>query len=170
MKEEDGREVSREVVVTGFGRTDTHELPSCLTWGPDGFLYGLNGVFNHCQISSAGRDYEFNCALYRIDPHTHRFELFCEGTSNPWGLVWDPNGSAIVSTCHWANDHVFHFVETGYYQRQAGAYVIRLAKLFSPKTNRMIIRGNTESSQDSTPLMVRIIGRRIRDSNGLFDC
>lgn len=122
MKEKDGREISREVVVTGFGRTDTHELPSCLTWGPDGFLYGLNGVFNHCQITSAGRDYKFNCALYRIDPRTHRFELFCEGTSNPWGLVWDPDGSAIVSTCHWANDHVFHFVETGYYQRQAGAY------------------------------------------------
>ena len=37
---------SREVVVTGFGRTDTHELPNSLTWGPDGFLYGLNGVFN----------------------------------------------------------------------------------------------------------------------------
>ena len=30
MKEENGREASREVVVTGFGRTDVHELPSSL--------------------------------------------------------------------------------------------------------------------------------------------
>src|SRR5262249_52584434 len=29
---------------------------------------------------------------------------------------------ALVEACHWANDHLFHFVETGYYQRQAGAY------------------------------------------------
>ena len=38
-----------EVVVTGFGRTDTHELPNSLTWGPDGWLYGLNGVFNYSR-------------------------------------------------------------------------------------------------------------------------
>ena len=35
----------QSVVVTGFGRADTHELPNALTWGPDGCLYGLNGVF-----------------------------------------------------------------------------------------------------------------------------
>ena len=121
-EEENGEAVSRKVILTGFGRTDTHELPSSLTWGPDGWLYGLNGVFNHCEIVSEGTKYRFNCALYRIHPRTHRFEVFCEGTSNPWGLVWDPHGSAIVSTCHWAKDHVFHFVETGYYKRQAGPY------------------------------------------------
>src|SRR5678815_3611543 len=31
MREKDGKEASREVVVTGFGRTDTHELPNSLT-------------------------------------------------------------------------------------------------------------------------------------------
>src|SRR6478672_4578505 len=52
LREKNGKEVSREVVVTGFGRTDTHELPNSLTWGPDGWLYGLNGVFNQCRIRS----------------------------------------------------------------------------------------------------------------------
>src|SRR5579864_3032528 len=43
----DGKAAGKpEVVVTGFGRHDTHELPNSLTWGPDGWLYGLNGVFN----------------------------------------------------------------------------------------------------------------------------
>ncbi|HVR72731.1 MAG TPA: PVC-type heme-binding CxxCH protein [Planctomycetota bacterium] len=122
LEEKDGKEVRREVVVTGFGRTDTHELPNSLTWGPDGWLYGLNGVFNKSRVVSGGREFAFTCALFRVHPRTRQFEVVCEGTSNPWGLAWDTEGSALVSACHWAKDHLFHFVETGYYQRQAGAY------------------------------------------------
>lgn len=123
LREQDGKEVSREVVLTGFGRTDTHELPNSLTWGPDGWLYGLNGVFNQSRIrSNNGREYKFNCALWRVHPHTREFQIVSEGTSNPYGLAWDTEGSAIVEACHWANDHLFHFVETGHYQRQAGAF------------------------------------------------
>jgi len=123
LGEKDGRETSREVVVTGFGRTDTHELPNSLTWGPDGWLYGLNGVFNQCRIrSNNGQEYQFNCALWRLHPRTREFQIVSEGTSNPYGLAWDTEGSAIVEACHWANDHLFHFVETGHYQRQAGTF------------------------------------------------
>src|SRR5438034_3715738 len=64
LREKDGKEASREVVLTGFGRTDTHELPNSLTWGPDGWLYGLNGVFNQSRVrSNNGKEYQFNCAL-----------------------------------------------------------------------------------------------------------
>ena len=123
LREKDGKEISREVVVTGFGRTDTHELPNSLTWGPDGWLYGLNGVFNQCRIvSNNGREYKFNAALWRVHPRTHEFQIVSEGTSNPYGLAWDTEGSAIIEACHWANDHLFHFVETGHYQRQAGTF------------------------------------------------
>lgn len=123
LTEKDGKETSRQVIVTGFGRSDMHELPNSLTWGPDGWLYGLNGVFNPSRIrSNNGKEYNFTCAMWRIHPRTHEFQVVCEGTSNPYGIAWDKNGSAIVEACHWANDHLFHFVETGYYQRQAGAY------------------------------------------------
>ena len=71
LREKDGQEASREVVLTGFGRTDTHELPNSLTWGPDGWLYGLNGVFNQSRVrSNNGREYKFNCALWRVHPRT----------------------------------------------------------------------------------------------------
>jgi putative membrane-bound dehydrogenase-like protein len=122
FREENGKPLSREVVVTGFGRTDTHELPNSLTWGPDGWLYGLNGVFNESRVVSQGREFKFNCAMWRIHPRTREFQVVSEGTSNPYGIAWDFEGSAIVEACHWANDHLFHFVETGQYQRQAGAY------------------------------------------------
>jgi putative heme-binding domain-containing protein len=123
LREKDSKETSREVVLTGFGRTDTHELPNSLTWGPDGWLYGLNGVFNQCRVrSNNGKEYKFNCALWRVHPRTHEFQVISEGTSNPYGVAWDTEGSAIVEACHWANDHLFHFVETGHYQRQAGTF------------------------------------------------
>src|SRR5688572_6307597 len=133
--DEGGKAGRREVVVTGFGRADTHELPNSLTWGPDGWLYGLNGVFNPSRIVSAGKTYEFTCALWRVHPRTREFRVVCEGTSNPWGIAWDLDGSAIVSACHWANDHLFHFVETGYYKRQAGPYPPYSVRLGSISTH-----------------------------------
>ena len=115
-----GKADKREVVVTGFGRADTHEVPNNLTWGPDGYLYGLNGVFNEAHIKQNGKDFRFTCALYRINPRTREFSLFCQGTSNPWGLGLGFEGSAFVSAC--VIDHLWHLTETGYYHRQGGPY------------------------------------------------
>ena len=110
-KDRDGKADGKpQVVVTGFGRTDTHELPNSLTWGPDGYLYGLNGVFNHSHVKYTEENpnyksdhpgWQFTCACFRIHPVTREFEIFCEGTSNPWGLAFDHEGSAFVSACPW---------------------------------------------------------------------
>ena len=116
----DGRADKQEVVITGFGRSDTHELPNSLTWGPDGWLYGLNGVFNPSHVEYRGRTYDFTCALFRIHPRTRDFEIFAEGTSNPWGIAFDGEGSAFVSAC--VIDHLWHLTESGYYHRQGGPY------------------------------------------------
>ncbi len=110
----------REVIVTGFGRYDTHELPNSLTWGPDGWLYGWNGVFNRSVVTHQGKIHDFTCALFRIHPETRRFELFAEGTSNPWGVAFNPEGSAFASAC--VIDHLWHLSESGYYHRQGGPY------------------------------------------------
>jgi len=116
----DGKADKSEVVVTGFGRRDTHELPNSLTWGPDGWLYGLNGVFNPSHIEYRGKTYDFTCALFRIHPKTREFELFAEGTSNPWGIAFNQDGAAFISAC--VIDHLWHLTETGYYHRQGGPY------------------------------------------------
>ena len=116
----DGKADQREVVVTGFGRDDTHELPNSLSWGPDGWLYGWNGVFNASHINYRGKTYDFTCAIFRIHPRTREFEVFCEGTSNPWGIAWDNEGSAFASAC--VIDHLWHLTESGYYHRQGGPY------------------------------------------------
>jgi putative membrane-bound dehydrogenase-like protein len=122
LRDSDGDGVAdqSEVVVTGFGRHDTHELPNSLTWGPDGWLYGLNGVFNPSHVVHQGREHRFDCAVFRIHPVTREFEVFANGTSNPWGMAFDPQGSMFLSAC--VIDHLWHIVEGGYYQRQSGAY------------------------------------------------
>ena len=116
----DDKADSQEVIVTGFGRDDTHELPNSLTWGPDGWLYGLNGVFNPGKVTHQGKTHEFTCTLFRIHPKSKAFELFCEGTSNPWGVAFDPEGNAFVSAC--VIDHLWHLAEGAYYHRQGGPY------------------------------------------------
>ncbi len=116
----DDKADEREVILTGFGRFDTHELPNTLTWGPDGWIYGLNGVFNPAVVSNKGKEFHFDAALWRFHPRTHDFELFAEGTSNPWGMAWDSEGNAFVSAC--VIDHLYHLAETGYYHRQGGPY------------------------------------------------
>src|SRR6266480_1113971 len=57
------------------------------------------------------------------------FDIFCEGTSNPWGLAFNDNGDAFVSAC--VIDHLWHLTETGYYQRQGGPYPAYTWKLGS---------------------------------------
>ncbi len=109
-----------QVIVTGFGRDDTHELPNSLTWGPDGWLYGWNGVFNPSHIAYRGKTHDFTCAIFRIHPKTRDFEVFCEGTSNPWGIAINENGDFFASAC--VIDHLWHMVEGAYYIRQGGPY------------------------------------------------
>lgn len=124
LKDTDGDDVAdtEEILFTGFGRDDTHELPNNLIWGPDGWLYGMNGVFNPAKVTSPGdgKAYEFTCAIWRYHPRTKIFELFAQGTSNPWGLDFNRQGDWFISCC--VIDHLFHMTQSGYYQRQGGPY------------------------------------------------
>ena len=116
----DGKADKTEVIVTGFGRDDTHELPNSLTWGADGWLYGWNGVFNPSHIEYRGKKFDFTCAIFRMHPVTREFEVFCEGTSNPWGIAVNAEGELFASAC--VIDHLWHLTQTGYYHRQGGPY------------------------------------------------
>ncbi|WP_254053865.1 PVC-type heme-binding CxxCH protein [Singulisphaera sp. GP187] len=148
----DGKADTREVVVSGFGRDDTHELPNSLTWGPDGWLYGWNGVFNQSHIKHRGKEYKFTCAIFRIHPKTRDFEVFCEGTSNPWGIAWNLDGSAFASAC--VIDHLWHLTETGYYHRQGGNIPRSpgsSARSLTTSIKRPRIAASTSSTATPTP-------------------
>jgi len=103
-----------EVLLTGFGRNDTHELLNDFIWGPDGWLYGCSGVF----VPSNVQDIKFTASVWRYHPITKKFEIFAEGGSNQWGLDFDDYGSAFITAC--VIPHLYHIVPGGLYQRQGG--------------------------------------------------
>ncbi len=60
------------VVLTGFGREDTHELVNSFTWGPDGWLYMTHGVFTHSAVRRPGQPekegFKFDAGIGRCRP------------------------------------------------------------------------------------------------------
>ncbi|HEY1377848.1 MAG TPA: PVC-type heme-binding CxxCH protein, partial [Gemmataceae bacterium] len=150
-----------EKLLSGFGSQDTHETLNTFQWGPDGWLYGLHGIFTHSKVNpltpqpplpqgkrgsktkaessplessppsptrgEGGRGgegkptapIELNAGVWRYHPVSRKFEVFAEGTSNPWG--WDyrnTDGQIILACC--VIPHLFHIVPGGIYKRQSG--------------------------------------------------
>ena len=44
------------MLLKGFGSQDTHETLNTFQWGPDGWLYGLHGVFTHSEVKPGQAD------------------------------------------------------------------------------------------------------------------
>ncbi len=111
-----------EVLLDGWHYEDTHETLNAFAWGPDGWLYGCHGVFTHSRVGKPGtpdaQRVPLNAAVWRYHPQRRDFEIFAEGTSNPWGLDWNDQGEAFISAC--VIPHLFHLVPGGRYIRQAG--------------------------------------------------
>ena len=113
-----------QILLDGWGYQDTHEMLNTFTWGPDGWLYGTHGVFTHSNVGKPGApDSErqrLNGAIWRFHPTKHIFEVFGEGTSNPWGLDFNDYGHAFTTAC--VIEHLYQVVQGARYKRQAGKH------------------------------------------------
>ena len=111
-----------EKLLDGWGTEDTHETLNSLRWGPDGWLYGNHGVFTHSNVGKPGASDEervrLNAGVWRYHPTRETFELFAEGTSNPWGLDFNENGHPFITAC--VIPHLYHVIPGARYQRQYG--------------------------------------------------
>ena len=112
------------VLLDGWGHQDTHETLNSFTWGPDGWLYGCQGVFTHSKVGKPGATDKqrtpMNAGVWRYHPTRKIFEVYAHGTSNPWGVDFNEHGDWFISAC--VIPHLYHIVQGGRFQRQAGRH------------------------------------------------
>ncbi len=89
-----------EVALSGFGLEDTHSVVNNLKWGPDGWLYGVNGSTTTGSVSSAAtKNVKWEGQMvWRYHPKTKVFEIYGEGGGNPFSLDIDSKGRVFTGT------------------------------------------------------------------------
>ncbi len=116
-----------QVLLDGFGFQDTHECLNSFLWGPDGWLYGNQGVFNYARIGRPGAPetnrVELRAGVWRYHPVRHEFEVFADGGSNQWGLDYDERGQIFMTHCrsYWGRGLTTHVIQGAHYWNQANA-------------------------------------------------
>src|SRR5438067_524378 len=112
-----------EVVLDGWNVKDTkHNIFNSLIWGPDGWLYGCNGIQSQSKVGrpgAAAKDrVEMNCGVWRYHPTRKSFEVVAHGTTNPFGLDYDEYGELFITNC--VIKHLFHVIPGAHYDRMYG--------------------------------------------------
>ena len=73
-----------EIRLTGWGNSDMHEILNSLHWGPDGWLYGLQGVFTPSVVGRpAGKSAVYKSPDSRDSKPTKRAGRNRDGKSAP---------------------------------------------------------------------------------------
>jgi putative membrane-bound dehydrogenase-like protein len=112
-----------EIVLDGWNLKDTkHNIFNSLIWGPDGWLYGCNGIQSRSKVGKPGTPdkdrVEINCGVWRVHPTRRVFEAVCHGTTNPFGLAYDEYGELFITNC--VIKHLFHVIPGAHYDRMYG--------------------------------------------------
>lgn len=111
-----------QVLLDGWEYKGIHNVFNALAWGPDGWLYGCNGITAPSLVGKPGTPEKervpINCGVWRYHPTRHTFEVVAHGTTNPWGLDWNDHGQAFFTNCVIA--HLWHLIPGARYQRMFG--------------------------------------------------
>jgi putative membrane-bound dehydrogenase-like protein len=113
-----------QVALDGWGNEDTHETLNDFIWGPDGWLYGTQGVYTNSLVGVPGTPKDkrvpINAGVWRYHPMKKKFELYAEGASNQWGVDWDDWGQAFFEAC--VIPHMWQCIQGARYKRQSGSH------------------------------------------------
>lgn len=110
-----------------------HTIVNGLRWGPDGWLYGRNGIMAISSVGLPGATPDqrtpLDCGIWRFHPTRRKFEVVCVGTTNPWGMDWDENGQMFFINT--VIGHLWHVVPGARFRRMYGEH-------FNPHTYGII--------------------------------
>ena len=123
MKEgSDAPQGEPQTVLDGWSTIGVHNVLNALIWGPDGWLYGCNGISAPSKVGKPGaHDSErvaISCGVWRYHPTKHIFEAVAHGQTNPWGLDFDEYGQMFTTNC--VIGHLWHIIPGAHYKRMRG--------------------------------------------------
>jgi putative membrane-bound dehydrogenase-like protein len=110
------------IKLDGWSIHAQHNMFNALHWGPDGWLWGCNGILATSQVGTPGTPQDkrtpMNCGVWRYHPTRAAFEVVAHGTTNPWGLDFDDFGEAFITNC--VIPHLFRVIPGSHFQRMFG--------------------------------------------------
>ncbi|MFM7248493.1 MAG: PVC-type heme-binding CxxCH protein [Planctomycetaceae bacterium] len=95
----DGVTDERRVLSSGWGTGDTHSGPSNLTWGLDGWVYGMVG-YSGFDGDVGGERVRFGAGFFRFLPDGSRLEFLRSTNNNSWGFGFSEEGLVFGSTAN----------------------------------------------------------------------
>ncbi|MCH9022605.1 MAG: hypothetical protein IID32_07550 [Planctomycetes bacterium] len=111
-----------QVMLDGWSHQGVHTVINSLTWGPDGWLYGLNGIDSHSNVGRPGtpddQRQKINCGVWRYHPTKKTFEVIAHGTTNPWGIDFDQHGQTFITNS--VLPHLYHVIAGARFKRMHG--------------------------------------------------
>ena len=95
----DGTADARRVLFRGWGTGDTHSGPSNLTWGFDGWVYGMVG-YSGFDGEVGGERVRFGAGFFRFLPDGSKLEFLRSTNNNSWGFGFSEEGLVFGSTAN----------------------------------------------------------------------
>jgi putative membrane-bound dehydrogenase-like protein len=95
----DGTADLRQVLFGGWGTGDTHAGPSNLTWGLDGWVYGIVG-YSGFNGEVGGETLRFGAGFWRCRPDGSKLEFLRSTNNNSWGFGFSEEGLLFGSTAN----------------------------------------------------------------------
>ena len=150
-----------EVLLDGFGLEGKHNIVSGFSWGPDGWLYAGHGRTSISDIGPPGTPPEkrvrYDGGVWRWHPVRKVFEAFCDGTTNPWGVAFDENGEAFISTC--VDVHLYHAIQGAHYEPWRNRASSRYAfKRIDAIADHLHYKGPLQTSRGGPPEQLAVGG------------
>ncbi|WP_075352690.1 PVC-type heme-binding CxxCH protein [Algoriphagus marinus] len=101
LKDTDGDDKAdvREVIMTGWGKSDTHAGPSNLKYGFDNKIWGVLG-YSGFRGDVGGVSHSFGQGVYRFTPDGNSLEYLGNTSNNTWGLGFTEDFETFISTAN----------------------------------------------------------------------
>ena len=100
----------REVIMEGWGKSDTHAGPSNLKYGLDNRIWGTVG-YSAYKGKDGDRDIQFSSGLYNFRPDGKDLQYMGRTTNNTWGLGFNENFEVFNSTANGNHSDFFYMPE-----------------------------------------------------------